>query len=114
MALTGNYDVLTVPFLLPKTTLAPLLPQPAGESLLLPLPPSLLEAIPLPYPAGYDSLQDVHPVLLQLGHQHGTGPGPIKMSFEEAKLEVPFVRHPKLVEQDSPKKDEEFLYKQTW
>lgn len=116
-ALTGTYDVLTVPLLLPVKTVESLLPIPyqnCSPSLLLPTPEHFLTAIPRfpPNPSTNDSSSEqYHLVLLQLGHQKNTGPGPFKMTFQEAKLEVPFVRHPKAHEGDKKK---EFLFKQKW
>lgn len=111
--LTGTYDVLCIPLVLPRSTVEALLPtqwRHASPSLLLKTPDELNQL------AGESGLEErkegeePHLVLLQLGHQKGTGPGPFKMTFQEAKLEIPFVRHPKLPE-DSQKA---FLFKQKW
>lgn len=116
--LTGTYDVLTIPLLLPTKTVESLLPpqyQNCTPSLLLATPDHFLTSIPCSSGAlpTADAKKQYHLVLLQLGHQQHTGPGPFKMTFQEAKLEIPFVRHPKASEA-SDKGRREFLFKQKW
>lgn len=88
MSICGTYDVLLVPLALPREEVLDLLrAAPLSGLQLQPPPPSSHES----------SGADTHPVLLQLGYQLATGPGPSwlpKPSFSEAKLEVPFVSHP--------------------
>ncbi|PWN23875.1 hypothetical protein BCV69DRAFT_296184 [Microstroma glucosiphilum] len=96
MALNGTYDVLTVPLLLPKTVVQSLLPPSLRDltpSVLLPIPTSVLSACHFPPNEG--SSEEKHLVVLQFGSQKGAGPSIIGMNFQEAKLEIPYVRHPK-------------------
>lgn len=84
MSINGTYDVLLVPLYLPRSEVQDLLKA------------SKLELAQLPSSAKIAD-DDTHPVLLQLGYQHATAPGPSwlpKPSFSEAKLEIPFVKHP--------------------
>jgi hypothetical protein len=110
MALNGTYDVLTVPLLLPKAAVQALLPPSLRDltpSVLLPIPTSVLSACHLPSHEG--TSEEKHLIVLQLGTQKGAGPSIIGMNFQEAKLEIPYVRHPKC-------KDEQrdFQFKQKW
>ncbi|CAO1629769.1 unnamed protein product [Sympodiomycopsis kandeliae] len=105
--LTGTYDVLTVPLLLPTSVVESLLPaqwRHLSPSLLLPTPHDLLSGLKL----NTTETQDHHLVLLQLGHQQNTGPGVFKLTFQEAKLEIPFVRHPKA---SGDQNEKTFLFK---
>lgn len=111
-ALNGTYDVLTVPLLLPKPVVESLLPptlRHASPSALLPIPQSLRTFCEAHCPPSAGASGETHLVLLQLGSQTGTGPGPIPLWFQEAKLEVPYVRHPDFKDATKP-----FLYKQKW
>ncbi|PWN49121.1 hypothetical protein IE53DRAFT_388686 [Violaceomyces palustris] len=119
MEIKGTYDFIVLAALLPIETILKLLPphlKPEGadhdgtsssssSSSSSPSPfPSLSPLIPLPSStvaklgieeSTYDPKLN-HPIVIQLGFQRGTGPGPsfLRMSFEEAKLEIPSVRHP--------------------
>lgn len=89
MSISGTYDVLLVPLALPRDEVLDLLRAAPINGLQLQPPPSSSH--------GDSGADDTHPVLLQLGYQLATGPGPgwlPKPSFSEAKLEVPFVSHP--------------------
>lgn len=91
MGVSGTYDVLVLSFLLPKDQALQLLPH--SQDLLLPVPEDVLSSLTTSSSSG----TELHPVLLQMGYQISTGPGPSwlpKFSFNECKLEVPFVRHP--------------------
>lgn len=99
MGVTGTYDVLVFSFLLPQDQILKLLPSSLrSQESFLPVPSNVINTLKS------NSLQDagtevgtLHPVLLQMGYQISTGPGPTwipKFSFNEAKLEVPYLRHP--------------------
>ena len=106
MAVTGTYDVLAIPMLFPKDTAQALLPTSVRNqtpSALLPIPADILESPQLERTSDSED----HIVIFQLGRQLGTGPGPMKLHFQEAKLEIPYVRHPKATDRDKV-----FLYKQ--
>lgn len=110
MGITGTYDDLVLPILLPKAVVRSLLPAnlfPGETDPLLPVPSSTLEAWRLPV----DEDGSSHPIILELGYQSGTGPGPwlLGMNFNEAKFEIPFVRHPSVDEND----ETPFVFKHT-
>lgn len=97
MGISGTYDVLVLTFLLPEEQVLQLLPlHLQSQNNLLHVP----EKVTSHFTASQGSPSGtgrMHPVLLQMGYQINTGPGPMwlpKFSFNECKLEVPFVRHP--------------------
>jgi hypothetical protein len=105
MGISGSYDVLVLAFLLPKEQVLQLLPA-SSQGHLLPVPEDVLSSLS----SSSTSTAEQHPVLLQMGYQISTGPGPSwlpKFSFNECKLEVPFIRHP------SGKSDAAYTLKQT-
>lgn len=105
MPVNGTYDVLSVPLLLPKDIVASLLPKPARtKDVLLEVPDALTQALGLKPSSGTNRL-----VLIQLGRQVGTGPGPLSLHFQEAKIEIPYVKHP-----ECPDSSKVFSYKQRW
>lgn len=121
MGISGTSDVLAIPLLLPKAQVLALLPPHIRDESALIVPTTEeLEAL-----FGAKALQStaestggaLHPVFIQLARQHATGLGPNwlpKMTFGEAKLEVPYVRHPALRQDISTeKKDAPFVFKQT-
>lgn len=110
MPITGTYDVLTVPVVLPSSTVASLLPQEL-RSHLLTVPAEVLADLGLtPQSAdAADQESRQHLVVLQLGRQLGTGPGPMALHFQEAKIEVPYVRHP-----DCPDENKAYSFKLMW
>lgn len=103
MGISGTYDVLLFSLLLPRDQVLKLLPSDLRSAeVLLPVPNKVLTGIA---PEGQSDegeavgtgSANLHPVLLQMGYQISTGPGPgwlPKFSFNECKLEVPYVRHP--------------------
>ncbi|KAE8220530.1 hypothetical protein CF319_g5959 [Tilletia indica] len=101
-AIGGVYDFLFVPFLLPAQTVQSLLPE---GSNLLPIPSSILSALSL---EDNNNGEQTHLVALELGYQKNTGPLllPFGLNFSEAKLEIPFVSHPR--DESTP-----YLLKQT-
>ncbi|PWN36617.1 uncharacterized protein FA14DRAFT_186820 [Meira miltonrushii] len=112
--ITGTYDVIIVAFHLPRQQILQLLPesvkQKEQEKTFSDIPTSVTQAVLKADAANkFDSKQD-HLVVLQLGYQMSTGPGPDwlpKLSFSECKLEVPFLQHP------SGKSKKPLTYKQT-
>jgi hypothetical protein len=93
MGISGTYDVLVLSFMLPRQQVLQLLP-PSMQDSLLPVPPEVISSLTA---NEQQTSSEAHPVLLQMGYQISTGPGPSwlpKFSFNECKLEVPFVRHP--------------------
>lgn len=112
-SISGTYDVLTVAFPLSNADVLELLPksvqQARPEDSLLSIPDSAFEAIDMGTEASGDKAGQ-HIVVLQMGYQISTGPGPNwlpKFSFSECKVEIPFMRHP------SGKSDTPMVYKQT-
>lgn len=107
MKLAGTYDVLILPFLLDTQIVLDLLPldwkaTSNSTSPLLPIPADVLSSLHLPeIKQDQDGRPTQHLILLQLGYQHGAGPGPyftrFMMNFGEAKIDVPFLRHPSLI-----------------
>ncbi|CEH16820.1 hypothetical protein CBOM_07024 [Ceraceosorus bombacis] len=114
LSLAGTYDVLLVPLLVPKAILQEQwLPANLRDGL-LPIPGQILKDLDLAQEASTAS-EPLHLIFLQLGYQHNTGPGKMWMgmrmnSFSEAKLEVPFMRHPAASDAGS---HVPFLFKQT-
>lgn len=115
--ITGTYDVLIVAFPLSRKQVLELLPDPIKqkeeEKIFKNIPESIINAIVKSKDASpttsFDSDRD-HLIILQLGYQISTGPGPDWVpgfSFSECKLEVPFLRHP------SGKTEYPLSYKQT-
>jgi len=96
MGISGTYDVLLFSFLLPQDQVLKLLPTSLrAQENLWPVPVSIIDA--LNSDGQYTETEKMHPVLLQMGYQISTGPGPTwipKFSFNECKMEVPFLRHP--------------------
>jgi hypothetical protein len=125
MGISGTYDVLAVALLLPQSQVLALLPPHVrgdsadAHSLISPTLEEMqaLVGVEALRSTRATSAEAVHPVFIQLGHQHATGPGPDwlpKMSFGEAKVEIPYVRHPALRQHASTKKrDAPFVFKQT-
>lgn len=106
MGISGTYDVLLLSFLLPKEQVLQLLP-PSMQGNVLPVPAEVLSSLSA---SDEQTSSETHPVLLQMGYQISTGPGPSwlpKFSFNECKLEVPFVSHP------SGKSKTTFTFKQS-
>jgi hypothetical protein len=93
MGVSGTYDVLLFSFLLPREQVLKLLPANLLDNLLT-APEDVLNTLA----ASQGVLTgDTHPVIVQMGYQSGTGPGPDwlpKMSFNECKVEIPYVQHP--------------------
>lgn len=116
-SITGTYDVLIVAFPLSRKQVLQLLPDPVKqeeeEKTFMNIPESIINAIVKTKDASSTNAFDVnldHLIVLQLGYQISTGPGPDWLpgfSFSECKLEVPFLRHP------SGKTEYPLSYKQT-
>jgi len=120
MKLAGTYDVLTLPFLLDTAIVLDLLPlswkSSSTSSPLLPIPTNVLSPLQLPQISFDENGNPTqHLVLLQLGYQHGAGPGPyftrFMSNFGETKLDIPFLRHPSLKGKDGLQ-DKPFSLKQ--
>ncbi|CAO1624342.1 unnamed protein product [Parajaminaea phylloscopi] len=102
MTVSGTYDVLCVPVLLPKDVVLGLLPtELRQEEPLLEVPDAVLEKLHLMRG------ENQHLVVVQLGRQLGTGPAFSPLHFQEAKIEIPYVRHP-----DCPDRNRAFSFKQ--
>lgn len=97
MGISGTYDVLVLSFLLPQDQVLQLLPlHLQSQNNLLNVPDNVRNRFTTSQGISSGTGR-MHPVLLQMGYQINTGPGPTwlpKFSFNECKLEVPFVRHP--------------------
>lgn len=116
VAINGTYDVMLVPLLLPIAQILDFLPPKVRgitPSPLLPFTSDQISSLGLDA-ASYNADSN-HPVMLELGYQNHTGPGPrlLRPSFDEAKLEVLGMRHPSLVSDQQPSTaDKGFVYKQ--
>lgn len=117
----GTYDVLLVALTLPRAQVLQLLPENLRndrdkETSLLYVDDHHLKALRLHSDDDHINEKNAQTadageqiVLLQLGYQQSTGPGPSwlpKLSFSEAKLEVPYMRH------QSDDSDTSFVFKQ--
>jgi hypothetical protein len=98
MGITGTYDVLLFSFLLPQEQVLQLLPSSMrSPQTFMPVPTHVISSLDTTAQHANTDRTMMHPILLQMGYQISTGPGPTwlpKFSFNEAKLEVPFLRHP--------------------
>ncbi|KIS70739.1 uncharacterized protein UMAG_01894 [Mycosarcoma maydis] len=115
VAINGTYDVMLVPLLMPVSQILNLLPpniRGIEPSPLIPFTQDQITLLGLDASA-YDA-QVNHPVMLELGYQNHTGPGPrfFRPSFDEAKLEVLGMRHPSLSGKQPNTADKGFVYKQ--
>ncbi|PWY98494.1 hypothetical protein BCV70DRAFT_201806 [Testicularia cyperi] len=105
VAISGTYDVMLVPLLMPISHVLNFLPPQVRNmepSPLIPFTSGEIQALGLDTLA-YNSAAN-HPVMLELGYQDHSGPGPrlLRPSFDEAKLEVLGIRHPKLQQSQQP------------
>lgn len=115
VAISGTYDVMLVPLLMPIAQILNFLPPKVRDidpSPLIPFTHDQIQALglsPSEYNAGVN-----HPVMLELGYQNHTGPGPrfFRPSFDEAKLEVLGMRHPSLAGKQPTAADKGFVFKQ--
>ncbi|KAJ9478014.1 hypothetical protein PHBOTO_001590 [Pseudozyma hubeiensis] len=115
VAINGTYDVMLVPLLMPVAQILNFLPPKVRDidpSPLIPFTQDQISSLGLDtssYNAGVN-----HPVMLELGYQNHTGPGPrlFRPSFDEAKLEVLGMRHPSLAGKQPNTADKGFVYKQ--
>lgn len=100
-SITGTYDVLIVAIPLSRQKILQLLPdsvkQKEQENTFLNIPASVIEAVLKADSVNSFDVNHDHLIVLQLGYQISTGPGPDWVpgfSFSECKLEVPFLQHP--------------------
>ena len=115
VAINGTYDVMLVPLLMPITHVLNFLPPKVRSiepSPLIPFTHDQIISLGLSaeqYNAGVN-----HPVLLELGYQNHTGPGPrlFRPSFDEAKLDILGMRHPSLSGKQPTSADKGFVFKQ--
>lgn len=115
VAINGTYDVMLVPLLMPVAQILNFLPPKVRDiepSPLIPFTHDQVASLGLDteaYNAGVN-----HPVMLELGYQDHTGPGPrvFRLSFSEAKLEVLGMRHPALAGKQPNSADKGFVFKQ--
>ncbi|KDN37810.1 hypothetical protein K437DRAFT_259649 [Tilletiaria anomala UBC 951] len=109
VAPSGTYDALTFPVALPKSVVMAMLPD-WLQNAFLPIPEQVYDSLCLERKTSDG--EDTHIIVLQLGYQHGTGVGPsiIHMSFHEAKIDIPYLKHwhRKHIESDAIP----FVYKQ--
>lgn len=113
-SISGTYDVIIVALPLSRKQVLQLLPesvkQKEQDKTFLDIPASITEAILKTNSVNSFDANHDHLIILQLGYQISTGPGPHWMpgfSFSECKLEVPFLRHP------SGKSEKPMAYKQS-
>ncbi|GAA6015183.1 hypothetical protein JCM11491_000496 [Sporobolomyces phaffii] len=108
--ITGRYDVTCVPIAIPAALVTMLLPALWGDGAPIFLSQAELRR------AGLDGVPDPGDgnrwAVVQVGQQISTGVGfgPGRKTFYEAKLEVPFLRHPLAARADPPTP---FTYKHT-
>ncbi|EST07840.1 hypothetical protein PSEUBRA_002957 [Kalmanozyma brasiliensis GHG001] len=115
VAINGTYDVMLVPLLMPISQVLNFLPPKVRNIEPSPLISFTQDQIAhlglnaAEYNAGAN-----HPVMLELGYQDHTGPGPriFRPSFDEAKLEVLGMRHPSLTGKQPTTADKGFVFKQ--
>lgn len=115
VAINGTYDVMLVPLLMPIPQILNFLPPQVRDidpSPLISFTSDQISGLGLKteeYNAGVN-----HPVMLELGYQNHTGPGPrfFRPSFDEAKLEVLGMRHPSLSGKQPTTAEKGFVYKQ--
>ncbi|SPO23422.1 uncharacterized protein UTRI_02101 [Ustilago trichophora] len=115
VAISGTYDVMLVPLLMPISQILNFLPPKVRDiepSPLISFTHDQIVSLGLDaaeYHAGVN-----HPVMLELGYQNHTGPGPrfFRPSFDEAKLEVLGMRHPSLSGKQPASAEKGFVYKQ--
>lgn len=113
-SISGTYDVVIVALPLSRQQVLQLLPdsvkQKEQEKTFLDIPASVTQAVLKADVADTFNSNNDHLIVLQLGYQISTGPGPDWVpgfSFSECKLEVPFLQHP------SGKSQKPMAYKQT-
>ena len=115
VAISGTYDVMLLPLLLPISQVLNFLPPKVRDitpSPLISFTHDQIVSLGLnasEYNAGLN-----HPVMLELGYQNHTGPGPrlFRPSFDEAKLDVLGMRHPSLSGKQPTSADKGFVFKQ--
>ncbi|CDS02219.1 uncharacterized protein SPSC_03158 [Sporisorium scitamineum] len=115
VAINGTYDVMLVPLLMPISQILNFLPPKVRDiepSPLISFTSDQISSLGL-NSAEYNSDTN-HPVMLELGYQNHTGPGPrlFRPSFDEAKLEILGMRHPSLSGNQPTRADKGFVYKQ--
>jgi hypothetical protein len=115
VAINGTYDVMLVPLLMPIADILNFLPpkvRSIDPSPLIPFTHDEITALGLSADQ-YNACTN-HPVMLELGYQDHTGPGPrfFRPSFDEAKLEVLGMRHPSLNGKQPSSAEKGFVYKQ--
>lgn len=119
--ITGQYDVTCVPIALPSALVTILLPTLWSDGA-----PIFLTRPELARTTGFEKVPDPGPnkrwVFVQVGQQKSTGVGfgPGRKTFYEAKLEIPFLRHPHSRDHDDDDHDDDggesptpFTYKHT-
>ncbi|EPQ26158.1 uncharacterized protein PFL1_06366 [Pseudozyma flocculosa PF-1] len=95
MQIKGTYDVVLVPLVLPTAYLVQTLPPSIRSIQPSPFIPFTSQQIAALGIDATDFDPDTHhPVMLELGYQHSTGPPPFGLNFQEAKLEILGMRHP--------------------
>ncbi|KAF8313610.1 hypothetical protein DL93DRAFT_2080934 [Clavulina sp. PMI_390] len=99
-SVVGDYDAIFFCILLDKTLVQSFLPPHLRDSL---CDNAVVNQAFQTARDGQDTLvvpNDKHPVIVLLGRQSSCGPYllPTKMNFQEAKLEIPFIQHPKFAE----------------
>lgn len=115
VAINGTYDVMLVPLLMPISQILNLLPPKVRDIEPSPLISFTHDQIAhLGLNAANYNAGTNHPVMLELGYQNHTGPGPrfFRPSFDEAKLEVLGIRHPSLSGKQPTTADKGFVFKQ--
>lgn len=115
MQINGTYDVMLVPLLMPIAQILNFLPPKVRNIEPSPLISFTHDQITsLGLNAGDYNAGVNHPVMLELGYQDHTGPGPrvFRLSFDEAKLEVLGMRHPSLSGKQPTSADKGFVFKQ--
>lgn len=115
VAINGTYDAMLVPLLMPISQILNFLPPKVRDiepSPMIPFTHDEIASLGLD-PATYNAGEN-HPVMLELGYQDHTGPGPriFRLSFDEAKLEVLGMRHPSLAGKQPNSADKGFVFKQ--
>ncbi|CBQ72126.1 conserved hypothetical protein [Sporisorium reilianum SRZ2] len=115
VAISGTYDVMLVPLLMPISQILEFLPPKVRSiepSPLISFTSDQIASLGLDT-AAYNAGAN-HPVMLELGYQNHTGPGPrlFRPSFDEAKLEILGMRHPSLSGKQPTTADKGFVFKQ--
>ncbi|SNX82955.1 uncharacterized protein MEPE_01661 [Melanopsichium pennsylvanicum] len=115
VAINGTYDVVLVPLLMPIAEILNFLPAKVrniSPSPLISFTSDQISSLGLSSSA-YNA-EENHPVMLELGYQNHTGPGPrfFRPSFDEAKLDILGMRHPSLTTNQPTSAEKGFVFKQ--